>query len=396
MFEPDKWPQRKEEYSSRIIVSEWSEQSFGLLCLQEIDLGPGNDPRIVNVEGRPIILYRGALHDQNPYYLYDLSARKNLPIEIGDKWFSYGKNWIPFDDNGMLGAVHSLAPFRLLQINPNDGKGCILAEHRNSFEPRTAHDNFNIFRGGSNALSLCDKLIGFGHATFSPWRHHPFLWDMDVGGRINTITSTAFDAIFSCGYGIIDPTSLFRKSDGKFFLGICGSERDWFFDQRFVEALLPIELTTSVSCNGPAVDTSAFKNFPTSFTLVASDLQSNISTTIVPYGGRHSSDQEGFLSFGPFMNLRPGQYHLIFRYRSEALPSEECGWVDGCVCVLGSARSLGKLVLNGTRGNTSTAHLFIDIKLEQNERFSVQFYTNGLRPITFFDVRVGLTRADRS
>ncbi|WP_157862123.1 hypothetical protein [Methylobacterium sp. Leaf361] len=232
MFEPDKWPQEKEGYLSRIILTEWSEQSFGLMRLVEIDLGSGNDPRIVTVGGRPIVLYRGALHDQTQYYLYDMETRKTLAIQIEDDWFEYGKNWIPFDADGMIGAVHSFAPFRILQIDPNNGKGRIVAENRNSFNPKAAHDNFNIFRGGSNALKMGNKLLGFGHATFNPWRHHPFLWEMSDDKVLITSASVDFDAIYCRGFGIIDPTSLFYGSDERIVLGICGSERDWFFDRK--------------------------------------------------------------------------------------------------------------------------------------------------------------------
>ncbi|WP_157862108.1 hypothetical protein, partial [Methylobacterium sp. Leaf361] len=171
-----------------------------------------------------------------------------------------------------------------------------------------------------------------------------------------------------------------------------GASRSVTFDQRFVEVLLPINVNRDDQSTKLSADVSVFKDFPSSFMLVASELQSDISTKDVPFGGRCSSEVEGVLSFGPFISLEPGQYHLVFRYRADGSINEECGWADGSVCILGSARSLGKIILTGTDGKTERAHLFINIDLEKHERFSIRVYTNGLRTVTLFDVRVDLIR----
>lgn len=390
MFEPDRWPNDDASYTSRIILTEWYEEPIGLVPLREVNLGPGNDPRIALVGGRPIVLFRGTIHDKEPYYLYDVAAEKMIPIKIKDQWFTYGKNWVPFDDNGQLGAVHSVSPVRLLRIDPASGIGRVTSEHENSFDPKAAHDDFSMLRGGTNARKLGGRIIGLGHATFRPWRHHPFAWVIEPDGTCSTLSSADFDPMVRAGFGIIDPTSLIELPDGRLFIGVCGSERDWFFDQSFVEALLPSTLSTSEHGVRLTVDASVFDSFAPTVSLIASDLPTGLPTTIVPYGGRYTIPQEGFLSFGPYTSLAAGRYRLTFRYRADGPPETECGWADGCVCIPGYASSLGKITLFGTSNETRRVSLDIDVALASNERFSIQVHLNGALSVTIYDVKVAL------
>ena len=58
------------------------------------------------------------------------------------------------------------------------------------------------------------------------------------------IAITVPDAFFGLrkkGFNIIDPTSLFGH-EGKIYLGLCASEREWFHRQRFLNLLVALPL----------------------------------------------------------------------------------------------------------------------------------------------------------
>ncbi len=99
MFGPDEWPEDKESYVSRIVVRRWREDESGLTCESVMDIGSGNDPRVTVVDGRAIVLFRGAINSEHPYYMFDIGKNRLMPVAVDEPWFIYGKNWMPFDNN---------------------------------------------------------------------------------------------------------------------------------------------------------------------------------------------------------------------------------------------------------------------------------------------------------
>ncbi|WP_145613402.1 hypothetical protein [Nitrospirillum amazonense] len=349
-------------------------------------VGPGNDPRIALISGRPIVLFRGALQSPQEYYLYDVRTDRLVPINVSGLTVAYGKNWMPFDLNGDVGAVHGFDPFRILRVSPETGAGLVLESHRCPWAPRAPHDRYAMMRGGANALVLGDVAFGLGHATFDPYRHVPFQWRKNAEGELSVEYTADFEPIIGAGFGIIDPTSILETGRGS-FVGACCSERDWFFDQRFLNVLLPAKILRRRGRPSISVDTSAYAALPRAWLTTADVLQANIPGRPVPYAARRV-EQAGFAMFGPYESISPGRYRFSFRYSSEAEPAFECGWCDVAMTRPRYSRANVRVPLMGTGGAIRTVDIECVMRLPPHEVHETRIYSNGIAPLTAYDVRV--------
>jgi hypothetical protein len=393
MFEPDRWPDDPRAYSSEIVLTRWRENGDKLERDHEEVLGPGNDPRVCLVGGKPVVLFRGALNSTAETVVHDISSGHQTAVRLSDPWLGgHGKNWTPYEEAGRLRAIYGFDPLRILEIDPATGIASTILEHPHGTVPRAAHDGFAMLRGGANPIDVGGTLIGLGHATLSPWRHTPFHWSFSRGDGFEAVFPADFEAVRKAGFGIIDPTSLVTLPDGRMFVGLCCSQRDWFFPQRFVNALVPVKIVRSDG-RPPRLetDTSAFTKLPAARCFPAVELATALPHAEAPYGGRRFGDEEGFACFGPYERLEPGRYRVEFLYRSDAAAGSAAGWIDLGVCVPGHSRSLVQAELAGTAGETETAVLETDVNLADDERYELRCYTAGIAPLTLFDVRITRT-----
>lgn len=387
IFDPDAWPKDAENHVSDIVLTRWDWGAETLIACDEMVIGPGNDPRVALVGGRPIVLYRAPFGSAAEYFLYDVAAKRNIQVIIEDPFFRYGKNWVPFDDDGGLGAVHGFDPFRLLRIDPETGLGRVVQESRQVCTPRAFHDRYCMFRGGTNPVRVADRLVGFGHATFDSYRHHPFLWQATQGELTSLAMSFDFDPLIRAGFNIIDPTSLFQDGSGNLYVALCCSERDWFYEQMFLNLVLPVTVTNvSDEAVTLQVDTRAFLARPAVQLRTADRLPSTLPSQAVPYGGRRVEGKSGFVAFGPYESLAAGRYRFSFRYRSEATADIHCGWADVCICVPGSSKPVMRIDLPGTEGRIVTAHLECDMAMAAGQVHETRVYSNGVAALAFYDI----------
>jgi hypothetical protein len=385
MFDPEEWATASEKKPSEVVVVKWRHDGDDLVVDHEHVVGFGNDPRIAMVGGRPIVLFRAAYNQEHEMLLYDISANVLQPVIIGDPWFKYGKNWMPFDDGGQLGAVHGFNPVRILCINLQDGRGEIVRDLPTTFTPRSAHDRFAMLRGGSNVLSHDGILFGLGHATIATYNHVPFSWVLNEKGKMSISIQSDFDELFEAGYNIVDPTSLAEGDDGRYYVGLCCSERDWFFDQKFLNILSPISV--NFESHALSVDLETYAREPKVRMHTADLLNCNIPNTTALYAARRV-EAVGFPIFGPFEKIESGRYVFCFRYRSEASQVIQCGWIDATICLPGMPTSVGQHPIFGTEGKISTASFECDFPIQPHAAYEVRLFSNGVSAMTVYDVRL--------
>ncbi|SIQ58808.1 hypothetical protein SAMN05880582_102220 [Rhizobium sp. RU20A] len=389
MFGPEDWPEDKSAYLSRIVIRRWRREDDGLVCESALDIGSGNDPRVTHVGDRAIVLFRGALNSEHPYYIYDIGRERLLPVLVRDPWFTYGKNWMPFDNNGRLGAVHGFDPNQVLDIDLETGLAELEQAKPGGFAPRAPHDNFNMMRGGANALNRNGILYGFGHATITPSHHYPFQWSLNAERESCFRLDNDVEALSRLGFSIVDPTCLFSTDDGGTFAGFCCSERDWFYDQSFAEILLPVNINdTHLSMPRIAIDTSGFQANAYSKLMLGERLRHQVESDVVPYGGRRVSHREGFVAFGQYGYLPPNRYTVAYRYQSDAPSEQPIGWADFCVCRPNECLPAHTIQLSGTGGRTVRVSFDVSVNLADDERFEARVYSHGTSVLTLHDITI--------
>ncbi|KSV69051.1 hypothetical protein N182_32905 [Sinorhizobium sp. GL2] len=353
------------------------------------DIGAGNDPRVTIVGDRAIVLFRGALNSDHAYYIYDIGNNRLLPVSIDDPWFTYGKNWMPFDNGGGLGAVHGFGPNRVLDIDLETGRATAEKVHPGGFAPRAAHDNFNMMRGGTNALYHDGALLGFGHATLTPSEHYPFQWSLDVEREASFSIDSEVEKIRRLGFSIIDPTCIVAMGDQRALVGFCCSERDWFYDQLFAEILLPAALPTGAqSPRTLAVDASQFDRKGFSQLMLGERLRCKVESSVVAYGGRRVDHQEGLVAFGQYEYLPPNRYTVSYRYRSNAAAEQSVGWADFCVCRPHQCLPVHTIALGGTDNHPTRISFEVEVDLGPDERFEARVYSSGVSVLTLYDISI--------
>ena len=207
-------------------------------------LDDGEECRVWNQNGQSYALYMHTNHGQMENY--DLRIANFDTGEIKTILYDgvLGKNWMPLESINDFKFIQSMNPFNLLSIH----KDSMIAEQVGKKDlvsfPKTQIDNYNIFRGGTNGLYVTEDRggwEGYGHTNLDPCLHLPFKWNLTDKFTIS------YDQDFSCleGFSIIDATSYFYDPDGNRWLGLCCSERHWFWGQRVLSILWPIKIKNS-------------------------------------------------------------------------------------------------------------------------------------------------------
>jgi len=387
MYPPHLWPQSFDNYVSDVIVTRWKTDTHGdLIAASTRVIGRGSDPRLSMVGGRPIALFRGALHANHDYYCYDFALERLIALNTTDPWFEFGKNWVPFDDSGRLGAIHGFSPLRILKIDSNSGLCRTTQFLPHPIEPRS-HDNFSTLRGGTNALRYGDFLIGLGHATFATWKHYPYQWCIGVANQLEVSFNQDFAPLVAAGFNIIDPTSIHSDGEGSLWLGLCASERDWFYEQSFVNFLSPIDLDLTTSPPKLQISSKQFDKTPPCLFLIADAFASEVQTEPAPYSGR-TIYEPGIGIVGPFNYLASGTYRLCLRYRAPAEQNADVGRLDLGLSIPGHYSELNQWKLWGSHDKVVDFCAEFEWEPREDERFALRVHGNGEVPLTAYDLRI--------
>lgn len=388
IFDPDKWPTDTSNYVSDIILSCWEEDEGGLTQIESWKVGSGNDPRVLVFDGDLIILYRGSLKTEKEYYLYSVSRSELKPVDITSPFFNYGKNWAPYSNGTHIGVVHGFDPLVTLNIDPKTAQGNVAYYKDIPWNAKARHDGFAVQRGGSNALKFGEHTVGFGHSTIAPYQHYPFFWSLNGANELRVSQDESFLPLVRRGYGIIDPTSLFEGPDNNLYLSICGSERDWFYAQKFIEIIVPVNIldnphhapTAKVEMHGGGEVTVK--------RMFACDLQSAVETTIVPYGGREAKQQKGYICVGPYLPLETGTYEVKIRYKSTSSPDVVCGQADFCRCIPNHAEQLASTPIMGTDDVISVVKYCVHTEMANGDAFETRVFIDSPPSFTLYDIEI--------
>lgn len=110
---------------------------------------------------------------------------------------------------------------------------------------------------------------------------------------------------------------------------------------------------------------------------VASQLPSLTGKTIATSrSAQHGENEEGFLSFGPYVPLRAGQYEVSISYQSSAPSSEVVGWTDIYDASSGIQKS--KTTIQGTSGRQEKITRIFTTDQRGEHLFEFRTHWNGL------------------
>jgi hypothetical protein len=325
----------------------------------------GEDPRVVSDGKLAFILCRTFDASGRSPAEYKLAI---LPegVERGivpPPMLKGGKNWQPFLRDGRLFAVCSFAPLTVVEIT-REGQMHVICQRATELWLPAAHDRYTMFRGGSNAMVGDDTVIGLGHLTRCRDDHRPFCWALDSSMRMTLAFSSAFFGLRAMGFNIVDPTSLFTF-DGRLHMGLCCSEREWFYGQRFLNLLVELPCSDVGSLASPyhaemfvEFAESCLAALPGSRTFIPRDLPHQIARREVD-GGVESQDEPGCLVYGPYETIDcDGARVAVLTYRAS---SDSCRWSAGrfevSCCRDGCEVVLAAIDLGGTSGRIATVEL---------------------------------------
>lgn len=355
---------KHDRYSSRIILTAFRVEGEKIRLDWEEDLGPGEDPRVVSDGQQAYALYRCLDMDgtaQGRYELLMLPAKRKKAVILPTS-FDIGKNWQPFIKDGRLFALHAFSPLTILEIDP-EGVARVAHESPTQYSFAAPHDRYTMVRGGSNGLSSRGLVMGLGHLTVTRDDHRPFIWALDGAMRINLTIPGDFLGLRAKGFNIVDPTSLFLM-DGRIHLGICASEREWFFSQRFLNLLIELPsgdpgLLSNVA--GAAVfsgDLAGLETLPTSRTFIPREMPHQIATREA-HGGVESIGEAGCLVHGPYDRiLEEGSYQAVLCYvASGPLAGGVVGRFDVSCFRNGKIDTLAAVKLHETKGEVAHVRL---------------------------------------
>ena len=182
---------------------------------------------------------------KNSYLLYIFSEKRLLNLKIyQNEFISYGKNWFPININEKLHLCSSIDPLVILKPNLINGNCEIVDSFKTSFNILTHHDKYTSFRGGTNGFLSNKYYFGLGHFTSKRYIHMPFLWQYNsVIKEVNFSFLNIFKLLNNIGFYIVDPVNIFEDSFGNKYISLDCSVRDWFYDQEFMQLIIPIKDT---------------------------------------------------------------------------------------------------------------------------------------------------------
>lgn len=251
--------------------------------------------------------------------------------------------------------MHGFNPFRVLHIDVATGRADLCFERAVGLTEVTGHDHYTRYRGGGAAIVRDGVVRGWGHATVDTGRHFPFGWNFSLDtGRFNVDFDFDLMSFRNAGHNIVDPTGLFAW-DGRHFMGVTCSSRDWFYGQQFAGYLCEVELDVpatpvSLFSGGPDLLARRMPEPPSSWYFRASALLCDVGQPGPNFEriARVDADSKGYLAFGPYIDLGPGRYEVVIQLASPASPDVAVGFWD--VCTDYGQRILGDGPILGSSG----------------------------------------------
>jgi len=398
------WGRAENFYESRIMLQRFDLSTGSPISEPEEAMAMGEDPRSVSVQGRPFIVSANPCGGNFNYVLFDVRTKKCLNIEVANRaGFKYGKNWQPFVAGEKLYAVHGFSPFRILEIDVETGLSEIVFERSVGLDAVSPHDGYTHFRGGCSALLIEDNVVGFGHHTMDSGRHSMFQWTFSPSSRQ---VSLSFDLdvrpLTDWGLKIVDPTCFFTFQ-GKYYLGVSCSNRDWFYGQTFVSLLLELQLDQNGSPKHESLGSVLDKALPVQekprpdnrtvhfFRAAELTIGHGIRSSNFEVVSRAGKDEPGHVVHGPYINLNSGMYQVRLQYASAGPNSQEIGELDACSD--SGSNILAKRQLFGTGGKLSIATLDFQIPTDAlGVGAEVRVGTRSVADIRLTDVSISRLR----
>ena len=389
-------------YSSVIILSEYCENDGSLEKLREEHLTQGEDPRVVS-DGKQafIVCFYGsykASGNTSSIRVIQLPSRFESQVNLPHK-LKPGKNWQPFLKEGMLHIVHGFSPFIILKLDENY-TAQIEHHYETELDISAPHDGYTIFRGGSNGLTLGSSVIGTGHLTTSRHEHRPFIWAISESNRLRAIIPTKVSGFREKGFNVIDPTSLFLWKDN-LYLGICATEREWFFAQRFWNLLIQIPAASITQSSSTTLEQAAElienglsgigarSDIPASITIIPEQLHSDypLSRTTDGIG---SSDVEGCLAYGPYLTIKHERDYVAIVAYSCGHPygTEDVGIFDISISLKGTVETLTEFRFHGTDGKLSEFEVTFSTIGKLGYSLETRIFANKQSNLEIFDIKL--------
>lgn len=391
---------RQRYYKNEVYLSRFAYSAGRLAKVDQRPIAEGADPRVAS-DG--VNAYGIITTYENPGWgstLYDFRRQRLVPIRLSDPIAEIGKNWQPYLLDGELFAVHEMAPFRVLHIDIDSGLARVIEERDVGFNLYSFYEPYPMFRGGSNAIAQGSEIVGLGRTTSQRYRHQPFLWHLQSGGRLSVEFSSFFHDLNKRGYNIIDPTSIFFQGED-LMVGLCCSERDWAHAQTVTNLLLRFSPGGLPDGRAPL---SAFlaSRPPTEemrrplldrHMFFCHELPGAIPSR-AEHGGRISTGTAGHLVHGPYLRLeREGRFaaELCYLTRSNG-PGKRAGVFEVTACQADAARqldfrTLGRCELGWTDGNVRAARIEFDTTGAAGSLLELRVYVDEGVELNAFHMR---------
>jgi hypothetical protein len=314
--------------------------------------------------------------------------------------FPKGKNWMPFALNEReIGFVHGNNPLRILACDPATGATReVYADAGSVTTIQAMHDNFNIFRGGTNLIPNGAGWEGYGHTTSEPYIHLPYKFHLikkaDGGFDFTMKFDLDLSPLQEAGFSILDPTAYFDDPDGNRWLALCCSERTWFWGQRILSLLWPIEIKNP---------DGAFIRAMQSFMCQKADFAQAISlyprqrtmgpTTFVSGAGGIILGKRSLFHANP-KTMHAQEYHCDFYYAGYAAPEHELAELGFYLCKDGKPTQMHmQIPLQGT-GDAIQRVEFDLPPLPPNIELMITCQYHWTAPIEFFHLQLREQRTD--
>jgi hypothetical protein len=110
-------------------------------------------------------------------------------------------------------------------------------------------------------------------------------------------------------------------------------------------------------------------------------------TAVSAEGLKVSNRQRGFVAYGPYQRVPPGDYRVTFRYSSDAGTEEIIGWVDFTACSPEAAFSLAKTEVFGTNGKVNEVGVDATIS-DYGVAFEGRLFSEGTSTVTLLSVHL--------
>jgi hypothetical protein len=362
LFSYGHWPKEREAKVSEIILSEYEEKHPQRLK-KERSLGEGNDPRVISDGESAYIIVEGAIYAKNRYTLIHFPSMRQTTLRLPEGEH-YGKNWQPILENGELFICNSISPFTLFKVDMQTGQ---MQRHRQveiDLDLPALHDRYSILRGGSNALINEQDVIGWGHATTTPYQHIPFVWRYNQNGvAIHFIN--LYIPFQKIGYSIVDPVSFFEWDKENYALSVSCSQRDWFHPQWFLNGIILIPKDQLLKGEPLTMELGDIHN---TTVFHANALDCLIDGASIINGGRTNHAKDGCLVCGPSKEIPlDKQWHVELCYSSPHGKEELVGDFDILLSIDGVDTHAASCQLFGTEDYSIRVPLTFKIGTESSK-----------------------------